>query len=304
MTGTEPGDHAAAHPAADAPLALWRDAGAILVESLWWDAARRAMRWTDISTGELHTSPIDGAPDGSDDEVLRLPPPLASFQPNRTGGLVVALGDRVVVVDERGTITRTVAEIDHRHGELRLNEGKCDPFGAFVVGSMNLRDETPDGALYRVHADGRLETLLGGLSVANGFEWSDDGATFYFTDTTVKTVYRAPYSADGPLGEPVALLTGLPSDGLARDRDGGFWSGLYGEGAVVRRTAAGAVTDRIDLPAPNITSVAFGGDDLATLFVGSAREQLAEGELATHPSSGGIFALDTGRHGHPVNSFG
>lgn len=285
------------------PVALWRDTGAILVESLWWDAARRAMRWTDISTGELHTSPIDGAQDGSDDQVLRFPPPLASFQPAGPGGFVLALGDRVVIADERGEVSRTVAEVPHHHGELRLNEGKCDPFGSFVVGSMNLRDEAPDGALYRVRSDGRLETLLGGVSVANGFEWSDDGTTFYFTDTTVKTVYSAPYSADGPLGEPVSLLTGLPSDGLARDRDGGFWSGLYGEGAVVRRTADGAVTDRIDLPAPNITSVAFGGDDLSTLFVGSAREQLAEGELTAHPESGGVFALQTDRRGFPVNTF-
>ncbi len=295
----------AVRPAADASFALWRYSGAILVESLWWDAARCAMRWTDISTGELHTSPLHGAADGSDDEVVRLPPPLASFQPLKSGdGVVAALGDRVVIGDDHGSVILTVAEVPHRHAELRLNEGKCDPFGAFVVGSMNLRDESPDGALYRVTPDGRCETLLGGLSVANGFEWSDDGALFYFTDTTVQTVYCAPYSVDGPLGEPVALLTGLPSDGLARDRDGGFWSGLYGEGAVVRRLADGTVTDRIELPAPNITSVAFGGDDLATLFVGSAREQLAEEQLVSHPTSGGIFALDTGRHGFPVNPFG
>ncbi|MGA1836230.1 SMP-30/gluconolactonase/LRE family protein [Herbiconiux sp. 11R-BC] len=289
---------------------LWRDTRAILVESLWWDAERRAMRWTDISAGALHTSPLDAAPDGSGDEVVRLPPPLASFQPARAGGFVAALGDRVVLVEAGGRIRSTLATVPHRHTELRLNEGKCDPFGAFVVGSMNLRDESPDGALYRVHPpgrghpEGRLETLLGGVSVANGFEWSDDGSTFFFTDTPVNTVYAAPYSAEGPLGEPVPVLMGLPSDGLARDRDGGFWSGLYGDGAVVRRTDDGRVTDRIELPAPNITSVAFGGPELSTLFVGSAREQLTEEELAAHPASGGIFALDVGRQGFSVNAFG
>ncbi|GAA2236257.1 hypothetical protein GCM10009851_21510 [Herbiconiux moechotypicola] len=263
------------------------------------------MRWTDISTGTLTSGPLDGPADGSADARAQLRPPLASFQPTRDGGFVAAFGDRVVLLDGECRITRTLAEIAHRHGELRLNEGKCDPFGSFVVGSMNLRDESPDGALYRVRPDGRLETLLGGLSVANGFEWSDDGAWFYFTDTPVGCVYRAAYDPDGPLGAPEPCLTGLPSDGLARDTDRGFWSGLYGDGAVVRRTADGTVTHRIELPAPNITSVAFGGDDLGTLFVGSAREQLAEADLVAHPHSGGIFALDgLGVHGYPVHLFG
>lgn len=284
--------------------ALWRDARAILVESLFWDAGRRAMRWTDISTGTLHTSPLEGGRDGADDETVQLPPPLASFQPTIDGGFVAALGDRVVRLDAEGALRETLAEIPHRHPELRLNEGKCDPFGSFVVGSMNLRDESPDGALYRLHPDGRLETLLGGISVANGFEWSDDGDTLFFTDTTVKTVYSCSYDGDGPLGEIRPLLTGLPSDGLARDRDGGFWSGLFGEGAVVRRLADGRVTDRIELPAPNITSVAFGGDELSTLFVGSAREQLEEHELEAHPRSGGVFTIDTAVRGYPVHRFG
>lgn len=285
-------------------VALWRDARAILVESLWWDAERRAMRWTDISTGTLHTSPLEGRPDGGDDESALLPPPLASFQPAASGGFVAALGDRVVLLDADGRLGETLAVVPHRHPELRLNEGKCDPFGAFVVGSMDLRDESPDGALYRVHPDGRLETLLGGIAVANGFEWSDDGRTFYFTDTPVKTVYSCSYEPDGSLGEPRPLLTGLPSDGLARDRDGGFWSGLFGEGAVVRRLADGRVTDRIELPAPNITSVAFGGDDLSTLFVGSAREQLEEHDLEAHPRSGGVFTVETAVRGYPVHRFG
>lgn len=283
---------------------LWRDTGAILVESLWWDAGRRAMLWTDITAGALHISPADAPVDGSGDETFLVPPPLPSFQPAAAGGYVAALGDRVVRLDARGEILDTLATVQHRHPEMRLNEGKCDPFGSFVVGSMDLKDESPDGALYRVHPDGRLETLLGGLGVANGFEWSDDGTTFYFTDTAVSTIYAAEYSAEGPLGEPRALLTGLPSDGLARDDEGGFWSGLYGEGAVVRRLADGTVTDRIALPAPNITSVAFGGDDLTMLFVGSARENLDESALVAHPGSGGVFAVETGRRGRPVEVFG
>jgi sugar lactone lactonase YvrE len=284
-------------------LQVWRTGSAILVESLWWDSALGAMRWTDISAGTLHTGALDAAVDGTEDTAVRLPPPLASFQPSTGGGFIAALGDRVVLAAEDGSIERELATIRHRHAEIRLNEGKCDPFGNFVVGSMDLRDESPDGAIYRVRPNGSTEILLGGVAVANGFEWSDDGRTFYFSDTAVSTVYRADYDPDGSLSDARPLLTGLPSDGLARDSDGGFWSGLYGGGAVVRRTADGVVTDRIELPAPNITSVAFGGPDLSTLFVGSAREKLTEQELERHPGSGAIFAVPTSVRGFAVHPY-
>jgi sugar lactone lactonase YvrE len=275
---------------------LFRDAQAILVESLWWDAGAMAMRWCDITAGVLRTSHLDGRPD----ESLRLPAPLASFQP-AGDGVVAALADRVVLVDRAGAIVRELARVEHAADEMRFNEGKCDPTGAFVVGSMDLREPTvPDGAIYRILPDGVVGVLASGLGVANGFEWDDDW--FYFTDTSVKTVYRARYGDE--LGAPEPFLVGHSSDGLARDVEGGFWNGLYGEGSVVHWNARGEIDLEIEIPAPNVTSVAFGGPDLSTLFVGTAREKLTEAQLEQWPLSGGIFTIETSTHGFPVRSFG
>lgn len=273
---------------------VFRAERAILIESPFWDARTRSLRWVDISAGTLH--------DSASDDVIELPPPLSAVQP-APDGFVAALGDRVVLLDHGGAITGTVAAIEHAHAGLRLNEGKCDPFGRFVVGSMNLTTGEPDAALYRVSANGRVETLLGGFGVANGFEWSDDGRTMYVTDTSVSTVFRLDYGPGDAIGEPEPFLVGHASDGLALDTEGYFWNGCYGEGRVIRWTPDGEVDVEIEIPAPNVTGVAFGGDDLGTLFVGTAREKLTEEELTEHPESGSLFAIPTRARGRAVHSF-
>ncbi|MGK9149339.1 SMP-30/gluconolactonase/LRE family protein [Plantibacter flavus] len=282
---------------------VFRDSPAILVESIFWDARSDELVWVDITAGTLHRASLDGATDGSDDRVTELPPPLSAVQPRATGGYVAALGDRFVTLDDDGLIVDTLAPTSHTHAGIRNNEGKVDPFGRFLVGSMNVTTGAPDGALYTVAADGAVRLLRGGFGVANGFEWSDDGSTMYVTDTAVQTVYRAPYGADGALGQLEPFLVGHASDGLALDTEGRFWNGVYGGGAVLRWSADGEVEERLDVPAPNVTSVAFGGPGLGTLFVGTARENLSEEDLERFPCSGGILRFDGLATGRPVNVF-
>ena len=278
---------------------IFRDARAILAESIVWDPAGFLL-WCDITAGRLYRCPIDGI----DDTVIELPPPLASFAPTAaSSGYVASLGDRVVLADAVGGI-RNLAHIEHAHAGLRLNEGKCDPYGRWITGSMNLTTGEPDGALYSVAADGRVRVLCGGFGVANGFEWSLDDAEMFFTDTGVKTIYRAPYSETGELGNVKVFHCGEPHDGLTIDAEGFLWGGIYGGGRVVRYTPEGVEDVMVELPAPNITSVAFGGPGMSTLFVGSARENLTEEQLEAHPLSGAIFAIDTATHGRPARRFG
>jgi len=283
---------------------LFRDTRAILVESIFWDARTDEVVWVDITAGALHRSPWDGAVDGSDDRVIALPPPVSAVQPAAGGGYVAALKDRVVLLGSDGHLARELARIEHRHAGIRLNEGKVDPFGRFVVGAMDATEGDPDAGVYAVSPEGELTTLLGGFATANGFEWSADGSTMYVTDTATRTVYRASYGPSGDLGELEPLLTGRTSDGLARTADGDLVNGIYGDGEVVRWGADGSVRDTYPLPVPNITSVAFAGPGLDVLLVGSARENLTEDELSRHPHSGGIFRLDIDARGLPAHTFG
>ncbi|MEA9983875.1 MULTISPECIES: SMP-30/gluconolactonase/LRE family protein [Subtercola] len=294
---------------------VFREQKAILGESLVWRAAggeagtpdlEGDLLWCDITSGILHISPYGGAVSGADDRHIELPAPLASFHLasiDGEPGFVVSLGDRVVLVSEAGVIVRELAGIRHAHTGLRLNEGKVDPAGRWVTGSMNLTTGEPDGAFYSVTSSGEQRVLCGGVGVGNGLEWSADGSLIYFTDTSVETVYVAPYSATGELGEVSVFLNDGPHDGLTRDAAGDFWAALYGKGVVVKYRANGDEVLRRELPAPNLTSVAFGGPGRSTLFVTSARENLTEQQLREHPLSGSVFALDTDSRGVPARSF-
>lgn len=284
---------------------LFRRLDAILVESIFWDDRSDELVWVDITRGTMHRARLDDPHDGSRDTVMRLPAPVSAVQPAASGGFVAALKDRVVLLDAGGTIRRTVALLPHAHAGIRSNEAKVDPFGRFVVGAMNVTTGAPDAGLYLVEPTGSVRVLRGGFGVANGFEWSDDGQTMYVTDTATRTVYRGAYSPDPEaLGELTPFLTGEDSDGLALDTDGRFWNGVYGAGQVVRWTPDGRIEARIPIPAPQVTSVAFGGPARNLLFVGTAREQLTEQQLVAAPLSGSIFVVDTDAEGRPAHTFG
>ncbi|WP_420369605.1 SMP-30/gluconolactonase/LRE family protein [Curtobacterium sp. L1-20] len=281
------------------PATVFSDAGGVLVESIVWDPAAERLRWTDITLGTLTTSDAHGRVEST----VPLPPPLASFQPRSGGGFVAALGDTVVLTDAAGRVERELTTVEHTHPGMRFNEGKCDPFGRFLVGSMDVTTGEPDAALYSVEADGSTRLLRGGFGVTNGIEWSPDGDLMYVTDTSASTIYRATYGPEGELGELEPFVVGASHDGLVRDDEGCFWSAVYGGGRVERYGPDGSHLETVELPAPNVTSVAFGGPDMSTLFVGSARENLTEEQLERAPHSGAVLAVPTRVHGFPANSF-
>ena len=283
-------------------VTVFRDSRAILAESLVWDPERRAMLWCDITAGTLHASGIDDPADGSADSVLSFPPPLASFH-RAPSGYVVSLGDRVVLADADGTEIRELGRIDHAHPGMRLNEGKVDPRGRWVTGSMDLTRGAADGAFYVLTEDD-ARVLVGGVGTANGLEWSLDGERIYFTDTSAETIYTGTYTEDGETVDVTTYHHGSMHDGLVIDEEGHLWSAEYGAGRVRRMDPQGRVVASIDLPAPNVTSVAFGGHDLDTLYVASARENLTEDDLAAHPLSGAIFSIDVGVRGRAAAVFG
>ena len=277
---------------------LFLDARAELVESPVWDADHGVLWWTDITRGQLHRTTVDGQ-----DDVRQVDPPLPSFQLREGGGFVAALEDRVVVLEPDGTEATTLATVEHAHDGMRFNEGKCDPFGAFVVGSMDDEEGAEDGLLYRVTGDGGVVVLADGFGTTNGLEWDDEGSVVYVTDTGDETIYRAPYGPNGITGDLEPFTGGSAHDGLVRDSLGDFWGAVFGEGVVVHLDPEGRLVEKVAFPVPQLTGIAFGGDDLRTLFVGSSREGMDDAALAEHPTSGGVFAVEVDRAGLPPHRF-
>ena len=161
---------------------------------------------------------------------------------------------------------------------------------------MNEKRDANTAALYRVDDDGSLTEVLGEMMISNGLAWSPDGRTMYHADTPTHAI-RA-YDYDPASGTPhdrrvFATWSGETDrpDGGAVDSDGNYWSAFYRGGKVVKLSSRGEVLAEFPTPAMCPTMCAFGGKDLATLYVTTARQAREPDELVRLPQSGGVFAM-------------
>jgi sugar lactone lactonase YvrE len=173
---------------------------------------------------------------------------------------------------------------------------------------MNERRDAATAALVRLDAEFRVTQLLGGMTTSNGLAWSPDGRTMYHADTPTRTIHAYDYDAGPGLPSRQRVLaaltdeTGRP-DGAAVDAEGCYWTALYRGGKVLRLGPDGALRATYAVPALCPTMCAFGGRELATLYVTTARAHRDADELARLPQSGGLFALDVDVPGLPEPLF-
>ena len=271
----------------------------------WW-ADRERLVTVDITEGLVRLLDLGGLDVRSEvDEVVRFDGEVSAAVPRAGGGMIVAVDHQLLAVDAAGRIERTWATETDRP-DNRFNDCRCDPRGRLWAGTMS-RTRTPGQAgLYRL-ADGRLDTVIADTTLSNGMGWSPDGTAMYFIDSTTYAIDCLDYDLDsGTVSNRrhwarIDPQDGLP-DGLTVDREGGVWVALFGGGAVRRYDADGELTHHISLPVTNPTCPGFGGTDLATLYVTSARVKLTEEQLRAEPA-GVLLALSTGFSGSPANAF-
>ena len=221
-----------------------------------------------------------------------------------SGRLVVALRDRVVLVDaEDGGEPRELCRIELPGPHMRLNDGKVGPDGAFWVGSMDTRGESEaTGALYRVEPSGVVTKKVEGAHVSNGLGWTADGEVMFYADSRGPWIDRFDFdrwkgemSGRRRFAEPADI--GRP-DGAACDAMGFYWSAGVSAGKLNRFDISGALVGSFEAPAPAPTMPCFGGDDFSTLFLTSLRPAKRPEALAAAPQSGGVFAAPA-----PVSGF-
>lgn len=275
-----------------------------LAEGPVWDAARRRLLWVDILGGAL----LEGDLDGDRVEVTgrhRFDGMVGAVAVAGDGTLLVAAQEHLVVLRPDGTRQdglRIVPAGERR----RLNDGGTDPAGRFVVGTLALDEPSEREVLVRVETDGRVTELDGDLTLSNGLAWSADGRRMYSVDTLRGTVFVRNYdAATGAVGERRVHLRldtdgGLP-DGIALDAAGHLWVAVWGAGEVRRYAPDGTLADRLAVPAPHTSSVAFAGDDLRTLVVTTATVGLSDEQRRAHPDSGRLFTVRVDVPGLPVS---
>jgi len=302
------------------------DARADLGEGPAWEAHSGCLYWVDIHAGLLHIfTPKDGM-----DQQINVGGYIGCVAPRRLGGLVLGLRSGFALIDS--TLSKCAFPFGEGPGEEleeaprmgvralinpephlpgnRFNDGKCDPAGRFLAGTMDDAEIEASGSLYSLTPDGSLKKLIAGTRISNGLTWSPDYRTFYHIDTPTRTVMAYDYDLiAGGIANPHTAISVPPEmgwpDGMTSDTQGMLWIAMWAGAKLTRwNPATGGLLAEIPMPAYNVSSCAFGGPHLTDLYVTSARKGMEVGQLSKYPLSGGLFRLRTGIQGMPTFEFG
>ncbi len=283
----------------DADLAV--PAQCELAEGPVWDPDRELLRWVDLLPGHVHAlDPATGA-----HTWFEAGEPVGTVGLTRSGGLVLALVDRFALSDHDGQNLRPLGEFTIDRTVVRFNDGKPDPWGTFCAGTCTWASPGPPVSLYRLRPDGAVGEIVGDVGLSNGLDWSDDRESFYFADSASGGVdVFATDPETGTLGGRRRFVTvgGVP-DGLTLDAEGCVWVAIWGAGELRRYTPGGVLDTVVSLPVSQVTSAAFGGADLGTLYITTARENFTPADLREQPYAGDIFACTPGVSGRPPFRF-
>jgi len=272
-------------------------------EAATWAPAEQALYWCDVNRFLIHRL----------DERERVAswlfdePVTALSLTNRPGEILVALGSRLI-------LWRPEDDSRRDHGfrlaswpAARLNDGRAAPNGDLWIGSM-ANNVGPNGEpgeaafglgeLYRLRPGGQASVEKRELGISNTVCWSPDRRTFYFGDTQQNAIWAYDYEeATGAISNERPFFAGFPRgvpDGSAVDAEGRLWNCRFGGGCVVCVTPQGEVAEVLEMPARNITTCAFGGPDLATLYITTAAmmtddsDRLAGSLFAYRPGVAGL----------------
>lgn len=272
------------------------DARATLGEGAIWDSREQRLYWVDIEPGRLHVF----YPSQGTDLAFELGEMVGTVVPRKGGGVMLALQRGFAAFNlKTGELTRW-SDPEAHLPRNRFNDGKCDPAGRFWAGTISLDREPCAASLYCMDTDGRVQTMLKGVTNSNGIAWSLDGTAMYYINTPTRRVTQFDYdSTSGRIANPrnviiIPLNEGKP-DGMTIDSEGMLWIAMWGGGCVGRwDPRTGTQLDIVRVPAMRVTSCAFGGEKLDELYITTARTGLSEFELADQPHAGGLFRTRPG----------
>ena len=273
-----------------------------LGEGPLWDPATKRLYWFDIKQALLYW----GDPNTGERGSWTLPCRGSAAAIRQAGGLLLAT--------ERG-----LADFDTATGDFRIrqpleadpgfrsNDGKIDVAGRFWWGTMDDDGGKRPGVLYRYDPDGALEQVVDGIHIVNTVSCSPDGRTYYLADSAKQVIWAFDMDEAGGLSNrrTFASLQGEEGgpDGSAVDAEGYLWNAQWGAWRIVRYSPDGLIDRIVHVPVEQPSSCAFGGPDMTTLYVTTAREGLSDAALEQQPLAGSVLAFEAGVQGLPLPSF-
>ncbi|GAB2525171.1 SMP-30/gluconolactonase/LRE family protein [Microbulbifer agarilyticus] len=280
-----------------------------LGEAVIWDHREQRLLWTDI----LNRCFYNYDPDTNQLNQITTPERLTAFGLTPERDVLIAAFAGGIHFYNPWQATRELIYSLPDTKELRLNDGRVDRRGQFWVGGMieNSSNASPlthkQATLYRVDGQQQVTPTLGGIRISNSLCWSPDGLTAYFSDSPRNTIWA--FDVDPETGNWTnrrifaETEAQVHPDGATVDSQGFLWCALWGAGEVARFAPSGERVETVKLPVSQPTCVAFGGEELRTLFVTSARCDLDEATLKQQPQAGHVFVFDSSVSGLPEECY-
>ncbi|GAB3926877.1 SMP-30/gluconolactonase/LRE family protein [Mucilaginibacter myungsuensis] len=272
-----------------------------------WDKERKVILWIDIHKGDIYEY-------STPDKRLRtisVGEMIGTIAVCADGRLIAALANGFAFIDRATGDIERIADPESDLPGNRFNDGKCDPAGRFWAGTMALDEKEGAGNLYMLGKDLRLQLKLSDVTISNGIAWSADDKVMYYIDTPTKQVVAFDFDvADGTISNERVVVKlpdgdGYP-DGMTIDAEDKLWIAHW-DGWQVSRwdPLTGEKLLSVSMPAANITSCTFGGDDLQDLYITSASVGLSKEQLQRQPLAGSLLVIrNCGYQGRAAELFG
>lgn len=270
-----------------------------------WHPDERKLYWVDIARCAFHRfDPVTGV-----NETRHFDAPVGCFAFVEGGGFVLGMKDGFARLTDWDSQPQPCGEqMLAGRAHLRMNDGRTDPAGRFWAGSVDMEKNAHDATLYRLSSDGSIDAIENGMLTCNGAAFDASGTRFFHADTpshavrcydvdvTSGTLRNRRIFHQFPFGE------GRP-DGGSVDAEGCYWSALFDGGRVVCLSPDGQIVTTVTLPVSRPTMIAFGGDDLRTAYVTTARIGLSPEQLSREPLAGSLLSFRVETPGLPEHPY-
>lgn len=282
------------------------DTRAQLGEGSFWDDRNNELYYIDIEGKKLFIYNPSVNKQMSYDMGQRIGTVVPTEKQNEA---IVALQNGIYLFNTITQKQTLLCSPEHGLNNMRFNDGKCDPAGRFWVGSMHLDQTEGAASLYRIESTGAFEKMIPNVTISNGIVWSSDQTKMYYIDTPTGQVMAYDYDLEtgnitnGQVAVKISEDLGYP-DGMTIDSKGRLWIALWnGNGVGCWNPDNGKLIDFIQVPAHNVSSCTFGGDNLEKLYITTAKVDMTSAEKATFPHAGSLFVATPGVKGVKGNYF-
>jgi len=277
-----------------------------LGEGAFWNYKTQEFYWVDIIGKSLNIY----NPSTKTNKNLDMPSAISTVVAYTAQEAVVALVDGIYKVNLQSGELSVLSDVEKEMTWNRFNDGKCDPNGNLWVGSMHYDQNKPLASVYKIEENGNTTKMIDSVTISNGIVWTKDSKTMYYIDTPTANIMAYDFNiqsstiSNGRVAVKVKEKDGFP-DGMTIDENDMLWVGMWNGNAIANyNPRTGELVSKIEVPAHNVTSCAFGGENLDTLYITTSSLDMTDEEKEKYPLAGSIFKIKPGVNGVKIVFFG